>query len=112
MTMSTKLTGRAALTLFGIAAALFAAPQPSQAEAINAVFNCDGGLTLNVVFDNDKDPALAVVTIEGEEPQTLPIAMSGSGYAYSNGKYGLRGKGDEAMWEVGKMAPINCKQAD
>ncbi|MEJ8571152.1 MliC family protein [Microbaculum marinum] len=84
----------------------------ARAEAINAVFDCDNGQTLDVVFDNDKDPAVAVVTIEGEEPQTLPIAMSGSGYYYTNGKYGLRGKGEEAMWEVGRMAPIDCKQAE
>lgn len=84
----------------------------AQAEAINAVFDCDNGQTLNVVFDNDKEPAVAVVTIEGEEPLTLPIAMSGSGYYYTNGKYGLRGKGQEAMWEVGRMVPIDCKQAD
>ena len=92
--------------------AFMALSGPANAEAINAVFNCVDGQTLNVVFDNDKDPAVAVVTIEGEEPMTLPIAMSGSGYYYTNGKYGLRGKGQEAMWEAGRMAPIGCKQAE
>lgn len=87
---------------------LLAAPRLAGAEEIEAVFNCDGDLTLNVVFDNDAEPNTAVVTIEGQDSITLPIAISGSGYYYTNGKYGLRGKGDEATWEVGRMAPINC----
>ena len=99
--------------IFAIAVlAFFSVPHLARAEKIDAVFNCDGGLTLNVTFDNDADPNTAVVTPEGKDPITLPIAMSGSGYYYTNGHYGLRGKGDEAMWEIGRMAPINCKAAD
>jgi len=117
MNPTIRFTVSGAVALFGALAFLGAvalglsAPQ-AHAEAINAVFDCDGDLTLNVVFDNDADPETAIVTIEGEEPITLPIAMSGSGYYYTNGRYGLRGKGDEAMWEVGRMAPIDCKQAE
>ena len=105
-------TSRFALAALGSLAASLAAPQLAGAEAINAVFNCDGGLTLNVVFDNDADPEKAIVTIEGEEPMTLPIAMSGSGYNYSDGKISLSGKGDEAMWEVEGKDPVNCKSAE
>jgi membrane-bound inhibitor of C-type lysozyme len=105
-------TSRFALAAFGSLAASLAVPQIASAEAINAVFNCDGGLTLNVVFDNDADPETAIVTIEGEDPMTLPIAMSGSGYNYSDGKISLSGKGDEAMWEVDGKDPVNCKSAE
>jgi membrane-bound inhibitor of C-type lysozyme len=95
-----------ALTL--VALAIWAAPSPASAEQIKAVFNCEDGTKLDVTFDNDADPNTAIVTIEGKEPVTLPIAMSGSGYYYSNGPMGLRGKGDEATWEVGRKAPVNC----
>lgn len=95
-----------------LAIALAAGPRDAAADVINAVFECEGGLRLIVVFDNDKDPPVAVVTIEGQEPQTLPIARSGSGYYYSNGRYGLRGKGEEAMWEIGRMKPIDCTQVE
>lgn len=76
-------------------------------DRIEATFDCDNGVVLEVTFDNAKD--VAIVSTEGMEPQSLPIGMSGSGYYYSNGRYGLRGKGDEATWEVGRMAPVNCK---
>lgn len=97
-----------ALTVALLAALAAAAPRPAAADKIDAVFDCEGGLVLDVVFDNDADPHVAIVTPRGKDPQTLPIAMSGSGYYYTNGHYGLRGKGDAAMWEIGRMKPIDC----
>ncbi len=91
--------------------AALAAPHLAGAEQIKAVFDCEDGTRLNVTFDNDADPNTAVVAIEGKDPITLPIAMSGSGYYYTNGMIGLRGKGDEATWEVGRKAPVNCTAA-
>lgn len=95
---------------FAAIALLLAGTSAPRAEAINAVFDCDNGTTLNVVFDNDQEPHVAIVTIEGKEPLTLPIAESGSGYAYTNGKYTLTGKGEEAEWGVGRMKPTPCQQ--
>ncbi len=93
-----------------LSVAMLAAPVATagaDTDRIEATFDCDNGVVLEVTFDNAND--VAIVSTEGMEPQTLPIGMSGSGYYYSNGPYGLRGKGDEAMWEVGRMAPVNCK---
>jgi len=109
MHLSTFRRFGVAIGLFGIAAATLAAPRPANADEIRAVFDCEGGQTLDVTFDNDKD--VAVITIAGEKPLTLPIAMSGSGYRYSDGDHELSGKGDEAMWQVGDKAPVNCKAA-
>ena len=102
--MIVRIVGLGAFALF------IAGSAEPRAEAINAVFDCDNGTTLNVVFDNDQEPNVAIVTVEGQEPLTLPIAESGSGYAYTNGKYTLTGKGEEAEWGVGRMKPTPCQQ--
>lgn len=93
-------------------AAALAAAVPAAADSagiIEATFACENGTVLDITFDNEKQ--VAIVKTADLGPLTLPIGMSGSGYYYSNGQYGLRGKGDEAMWEVGRMAPINCRQS-
>ncbi len=91
-----RRSSRLAFAAFGSLAASLAAPQFAGAEAINAVFDCEDGQILNVVFDDDAEPAKAVVTIEGQDPVTLPIAMSGTGYGCADGKGSLSGKGGDA----------------
>lgn len=88
-------------------AASIAAAASADADRIEATFDCADGTVLEVTFDNARN--VAIVSTEGMDAQTLPIATSGSGYYYTNGRYGLRGKGDAATWEIGRMAPLDCK---
>jgi membrane-bound inhibitor of C-type lysozyme len=48
------------------------------------------------------------VSMEDGSLITLPIHKVASGFMFSNGRYTLRGKNDEAMWSVGKMAAEHC----
>ncbi len=91
-------------------AVLFAGLVPSaaiaDADGIHVVYDCADDTTLTVVFR--QDPYEAVVDLPDGSVMTLPGAASGSGFYYTNGRYGLRGKGNEAMWEIGRMVPIDC----
>ena len=77
---------------------------PDPTRRIETAFTCDDGSALSVVYAGDT----ATVTAR-QGTFVLPQQPSGSGFLYSNGRYSLRGQGDEARWEVGRMAPILCK---
>jgi membrane-bound inhibitor of C-type lysozyme len=49
------------------------------------------------------------VLTRGEDVTSLPQLPTGSGFHYSNGRIGIRGKGNELMLEIGRMAPIPCQ---
>jgi hypothetical protein len=53
----------------------------------------------------DYQASEARVAIIGGPSMVLPQA--GEGY-YSNGRYGVRGRGANAQWEVGRAAPVSC----
>lgn len=65
-------------------------------------YTCSNGTQLMV----DVEGASARVAIVGGPSMVLP--RSGDGY-YSNGRYGFRGGGDAAQWEVGRAAPVMCR---
>ena len=65
-------------------------------------YACANGAQLMVDFTGDE----ARVAIIGGPSMVLPRA--GDGY-YSNGRYGLRGGGAAAQWEVGRGAPVICR---
>ncbi|QLF70187.1 MliC family protein [Peteryoungia desertarenae] len=69
------------------------------------LFSCDNGITLSVLFAKDH----ADVTLADGTVVSLPQQIAASGYWYSNGRYELRGKGDEAKFAIGRMAPSTCK---
>jgi hypothetical protein len=54
----------------------------------------------------EADGSQARVAIVGGPSMVLPSA--GDSY-YSNGRYGFRGGGAEAQWEVGRAAPVSCR---
>lgn len=64
-------------------------------------YSCSDGSQLVVDFENNQ----ARVAIIGGPSMVLPSA--GENY-YSNGRYGIRGSGADAQWEVGRAAPANC----
>lgn len=65
-------------------------------------YRCSNGAQLMV----DVDAQAARVAIIGGPSMVLPRA--GDSY-YSNGRYGFRGGGDAAQWEVGRAAPVSCR---
>lgn len=89
-----------------LAAATFAlgAAQAADAKVITARFNCSKGRSLKVVFSGSK----AIVTPKGGKSVTLRQSMAADGFAYSKGKYYLRGRGDWVAWTVGSKKPLNC----
>lgn len=65
-------------------------------------YRCSDGTQLMVEATGSQ----ARVAIVGGPSMVLPDA--GDNY-YSNGRYGFRGGGDTAQWEVGRSAPVNCR---
>lgn len=49
--------------------------------------------------------------VRGGRTLELQQQPSGSGFIYSNGPNTVRGKGDELVLEIGRMAPIRCLAA-
>jgi hypothetical protein len=64
-------------------------------------YRCSDGTQLMV----EADGSTARVAIIGGPSMVLPSA--GDAY-YSNGRYGFRGGGAQAQWEVGRSAAVNC----
>ncbi len=95
-------------TLTGLAlaaTAIFALPNPGQAADIKYV--CENGNSLIISFSQD----MAELTLQDGTKQSLPQQQAASGFWYSNGRYELRGKGDELQFAIGRMAPVTCRDA-
>lgn len=65
-------------------------------------YRCSDGTQLMVEANGEQ----ARVAIIGGPSMVLPEASEGY---YSNGRYGFRGGGDSAQWEVGRAAPVACR---
>ncbi|EKF58608.1 hypothetical protein QWE_18448 [Agrobacterium albertimagni AOL15] len=87
------------------ATALFLLPAESRAADIK--YACEDGTTLTVAFSE----AQAEVTIPDGSKVSLPQQPAASGFWYSNGRYELRGKGEELQFAIGRMAPVTCRNA-
>lgn len=77
-----------------------------------ARYQCDRGTYLSVLFNQDKikpDQDMAVVQLEDGTSTELPASRAASGFLYTNGRYALRGKGNEAQWSIGRMAAETCQ---
>lgn len=81
------------------------APAPPAERAY--AFTCDNGERIQVRFSQARK--LATLVRNGESVE-LPQQPSGSGFIYGNGRTTLRGKGDDLILEIGKMAPIRCQE--
>ena len=77
-------------------------PPPDVPTSGPVAYTCEDGTQLMVDFTGDQ----ARVAIIGGPSMVLPNA--GESY-YSNGRYGIRGGGASAQWEVGRRAPVNCR---
>ena len=90
------------LVVSALAACAGGAPAP-----ITARYHCDEGTGFVAVFDRAAGSATA--TFAGAPPRTLPLAISGSGFRYSDDKHELRGKGDEGLWIVDGAVKLHCR---
>jgi uncharacterized membrane protein len=71
------------------------------------VWNCDGGLTLNMK-NLYRDNAITLDLPEG--PRRLPQVVSASGASYSDGSLTFWTKGDTATLERQGSAPVQCRE--
>lgn len=81
----------------------------------NVKYTCNRDTQLSVNFTsthNESDKKIAIINGFGEQAIILPNKTVASGFLYSNGKYVLRGKGEQATWTVGRMADFNCTVGD
>lgn len=81
----------------------------------NVKYTCNRNTKLSVSFtftNNESDKKIAIINGFGEQAIILPDKVVTSGFFYSNGKYALRGKGEQATWTVGRMIPFQCSVAD
>lgn len=89
-------------------------PQPLPLDAPSPLpvneerFSCPGDVTMVIRFQ--AMPDLAAVSVGGAGYQ-LPIAVSGSGYRYTDGDVELTGKADEARLKRPGQAELVCVRA-
>lgn len=82
-------------------------PTAPASDERSFAFACDDGQRIQVRFSHARRMA---TLLRGGESIELPQQASGSGFIYSNGRTTLRGKGEELILEVGRMAPIRCRE--
>ncbi len=75
---------------------------------IPAVFNCEDGGKLNLVFDHEKDAA--VLRLPKDKSVVLPSQHPGSGMWYMGGGYELRGAGDTLNYAAPDRPQTVCTQ--
>lgn len=80
---------------------------PGQSRAADIKYACDGGTLLTVSFSESS----AELTLPDGVKVSLPQQQAASGFWYSNGRYELRGKGEEMQFSIGRMAPVLCRNA-
>ena len=75
---------------------------------IPAVFNCDDGAKLNLVFDHEKDAA--VLRLPKDKTVELPSQHPSSGMWYVGSGYELRGAGDTLNYMAPDRPKTVCMQ--
>jgi membrane-bound inhibitor of C-type lysozyme len=72
---------------------------------VSAYYDCGGSTRLKVDYvAGDK----VMVQMNDNAPVTIPAAPSASGAKFMSPMHQFWDKGDEAMWTVGRMAPMTC----
>jgi putative lipoprotein len=82
-------------------------PAPPEGVLRAYVWECDGGLTLNMknLF---RENAITLDMHEG--PRKLPLVVSASGAKYSDGSLTFWTKGGTAIFERAGSAPVECRE--
>ncbi|HRP09851.1 MAG TPA: hypothetical protein PLK37_02340 [Terricaulis sp.] len=100
--MRTLIAASSLLALAACSTNPFEPPPPDLPLTGPIAYSCADGTQLMVDYQGDE----ARVAIIGGPSMVLPQA--GDNY-YSNGRYGVRGAGAQAQWEVGRAGPVNCR---
>jgi membrane-bound inhibitor of C-type lysozyme len=80
---------------------------PGEGRAADIKYVCENGTALTVTFSE----AMADLTLPDGTKLSLPQQQAASGFWYTNGRYELRGKGEELQFAIGRMAPVTCRDA-
>jgi membrane-bound inhibitor of C-type lysozyme len=80
---------------------------PVGGPGVSSYYDCGSGTRLKVDYlDGDR----VLVQMNNNPPVTLPAERSASGGKYMSPMHQFWTKGDEAIWTVGRAAPMTCKQ--
>ncbi len=97
------------LTSVAAAAALLSGCETTDGgRRIPAVFNCEDGTKLNLVFDHVKDAA--VLRLPKDKTAVLPSQHPGAGMWYVGDGYELRGAGDTLNYSAPDHPRTVCTQ--
>lgn len=93
------------IALFVATIALGACNERMGGPRASTYYDCGGDTRLKVDYV-DADSVL--VQMNDDAPVTIPAQMAASGAKYMSATHQFWSKGDEAMWTVGRMAPMTC----
>jgi heat shock protein HslJ len=89
----------------GLAAVLaLLAPLAAKADDIAATFVCEGGVVLDVTFQE-----ASATLVQGDITYTLPQQVTASGYLYQGDGVSLQGKGSDATYTDAAGVEIQCR---
>jgi membrane-bound inhibitor of C-type lysozyme len=100
-------TGYVATMAGALALVLPGCMQDVGGPGASTYYDCGGGTRLKV--DNLKGDRV-MVKMNDNEPVILPADPAASGARYMSATHQFWSKGDEAMWTVGRMAPMTCQR--
>lgn len=80
---------------------------PVGGPGVSTYYDCGDGTRLKVdMLKGDR----VMVQMNDNKPVTLPAEKAASGAKYMSATHQFWSKGDEAMWTVGRMAPMTCQK--
>jgi len=80
---------------------------PVGGPGVSSYYDCGDGVRIKVdSLSGDR----VMVQMNNDKPVTLPADTSASGAKYMSATHQFWSKGDEAMWTVGRMAPMTCRK--
>ena len=107
MTVSPELAMAACLAVMAGCAARIG-PHESPTTVAPVSYTGSNGERVQVMFLPDSGTA---VLLRDDQRFDLPQQPAASGFWYSDGRHGIRGKGEELQIETGRMAPLPCRAA-
>lgn len=90
----------AAASLLGLLAGCATMAEPARTVS----YHCDRGPMLRIEYRGDT----ALIVSPDGRGTVMPQRESGSGFRYASATHSIRGKGDELIYTIGRMAPITC----
>lgn len=85
------------------------APPPGKPPAADVMYLCPGGQDFTAHFSDDGD--LATLKVAGQPHVDLSRLPSGTGFAYGDSYYELRGRGREATLSMHGSSSFRCRAA-